>query len=169
MNWTFIYTITYYLRICRFRQGIFFSSKKILIFFLFEQAHYKTYKKTCDQQRLKSNCTSVQSDQSLLIQCTFFNLRLIRKGINENPCHTGWMYWLISWSHPSYCRFFRALAHFSKKRTLFWLLLIQHNLQQYNIFQDLTVSLSLSESHLKYTLFDNDNVCTHPKPSLRCF
>ena len=36
---------------------------------------------TCDQQRLCSDCADAQSDQSL------------------------------SWSHKSYCRFWRALAH----------------------------------------------------------
>ena len=39
---------------------------------------------------------SALSDQSLLIACAFYNLQAIQRGINENPCHTEWMYRLIS-------------------------------------------------------------------------
>ena len=49
----------------------------------------------CDQRRLRSACTSAQSDQSALIACAFNSLRAIPREINENPCHTGWMYRLI--------------------------------------------------------------------------
>ena len=30
--------------------------------------------------------------ESSLIACAFFSLQAIKRGINENPCHTGWMY-----------------------------------------------------------------------------
>ena len=33
--------------------------------------------------------------ESSLITCTLYNLWAIQRGINENPCHTGWMFRLI--------------------------------------------------------------------------
>ena len=33
--------------------------------------------------------------ESSLIACSFYSLRAIQRGINENPCHTGWKYRLI--------------------------------------------------------------------------
>ena len=52
--------------------------------------------------------------ESSLVVCVFYNLRANQKGINENPCHTVWMYRLnmsICWSHRSYCRFCCELVH----------------------------------------------------------
>ena len=56
-------------------------------------AHDKTYNKIC--------ATSNDSDQSahpaepLLIVSAFYNLQAIKIWINENLCHTGWIYRLI--------------------------------------------------------------------------
>ena len=33
--------------------------------------------------------------ESLLIPSVFYSLPAIQRGMNENPCHTGWMYTLI--------------------------------------------------------------------------
>ena len=60
-----------------------------------EPAHDKTYNKIC--------LTSDDSDQPLhpssLIRvpslCAFFSFQAIQRRINENPCHTVWMYRLI--------------------------------------------------------------------------
>ena len=30
--------------------------------------------------------------ESSLVACPFYSIQAIQKGINENPCHTGWMY-----------------------------------------------------------------------------
>ena len=75
-----------------------------------EPVHDKIYNKTCDQQILRSDCT----DQSSMMPYAFYSLRDIQRGINENSCHTGWMYrliWVWYWSHRSYYRFCHALAH----------------------------------------------------------
>ena len=37
---------------------------------------------------------AVWSETSLIL-CAFCSLQAIQRGINENPCHTGWMYRLI--------------------------------------------------------------------------
>ena len=51
---------------------------------------------TCNQLRIRSACTCMQSDlESSLVACAFNSLRAILKGITENPYLTGWMYWLI--------------------------------------------------------------------------
>ena len=33
--------------------------------------------------------------ESLLIACAFYSLQAIQRRINENPCHTGWIYKVI--------------------------------------------------------------------------
>ena len=66
---------------------------------------------TCNQRRL--GICAVWSESSL-IPCAFYNLQAIHRGINKNPCHTGWMYSLlfsVCWSHRSYFSFCKALAH----------------------------------------------------------
>ena len=42
-----------------------------------------------------SLCIRTVWSESLLIACAFYSLLAIQRGINKNPCHTGWMYWLI--------------------------------------------------------------------------
>ena len=39
--------------------------------------------------------------ESSLIACAFFRLQAIQRGINENHCHTGWIYRLI-WVFAGY-------------------------------------------------------------------
>ena len=39
--------------------------------------------------------------ESSLIARTYYSLEAIQRGINENPCHTGWMYMLI-WVFAGY-------------------------------------------------------------------
>ena len=85
---------------------------KRLVCFKNEPAHDKTYNKTCetsedsDQTAHPCSLISVFADCMCLLQPL-----AIQRGINENPCHTEWMYRLICWSNWSYCRFCRALAH----------------------------------------------------------
>ena len=50
--------------------------------------------------------------ESSLITFAFYNLQAIQRGINENPCCTGWMYRLI-WVFAD-CRFCRALAQIKR-------------------------------------------------------
>ena len=54
-----------------------------------EAAHDKAYNKTC--------ATREDSDQHAhpLIECVFYSVWAIQRGINENPCHTGRIYRLI--------------------------------------------------------------------------
>ena len=33
--------------------------------------------------------------EPLLITCAFYSLRAIQRGMNKNPCHTGWMFRLF--------------------------------------------------------------------------
>ena len=35
----------------------------------------------------------------LVIACAFYTLQAIERGMNENPCHTGWIYMLIFAGH----------------------------------------------------------------------
>ena len=65
------------------------------MFIRFEPAHEKTYNKTWYQRRLRSACASAVWSESSLIAWAFYSLQAIQRGINENPCHTGWMYRLI--------------------------------------------------------------------------
>ena len=55
----------------------------------------KTYKKTCGNGEDRSACISAQSDQSLCWLHVLSTASRLSKKINENPCYTGWMYWLI--------------------------------------------------------------------------
>ena len=48
--------------------------------------------------------------ESSLITCAFYSLQAIQRGINENSCHTWWMYRSLCWSHNSFCWFCRALS-----------------------------------------------------------
>ena len=76
---------------------------------------------------------SAQSDQSPLIICTFYSLRAIQIGMNEKPCHAGWIYRLllsVCWSHRSYCRFYHALAQSIKYKVVTELVLLIHCLSQ---------------------------------------
>ena len=70
------------------------SDLGITILKTFEPAHNKTYD-LCDQRRLRSACTCVQSDQSSLIACAFYSLQAIQREINESPCPTGLIHRLI--------------------------------------------------------------------------
>ena len=74
---------------------------------IIEPLHNRTYNDMCKQWRLRSVCRSVQFNQSLLIACAFYSIRAIKRGINENSCHTVCMYRLI-WVFASYT----ALTHF---------------------------------------------------------
>ena len=58
-----------------------------------EPAHNKTYN-LFDQQRLRSACAFVQSDQSLCrlyVPSSAFRLSY-PKWLSKRPCHIGWMY-----------------------------------------------------------------------------
>ena len=83
---------------CRERRKLFiwisFLSKAMSM--LISQHTTNLQSDLCDQQRFRSSaCVSAQSIQSSLIACAFYSLRAIQRGINENPCHTWWMYRLI--------------------------------------------------------------------------
>ena len=65
-----------------------------------EPAHDETYNKTTrDQQRLRSGCTSLQSDQSSLSACAFYSLQVIQR--EKKPMSyilggwTGWSEFLL--------------------------------------------------------------------------
>ena len=75
-----------------------------------EPAHDKTYNKTCATSEDSGQPARPRTDQSSMIACAFYSLQTIQRGMNKNPCHTGWIYRLMCWSHRSYCRFCRALA-----------------------------------------------------------
>ena len=69
-----------------------FLREKNIILVIFEAAQDKTYNKTC--------ATSYNSDQyayqlSLIRGFAFYSLQAIKRGINGNPCHPGWIYILI--------------------------------------------------------------------------
>ena len=95
-----------------FRKG----STPIWTIFIFEPAHDKTYNRLVRpaKTRIRLRIRAVWSESSL-IACAFYNLRAIQNGMNENPCHTVWMYRLICLSHRSNCTFCRARAQFLKK------------------------------------------------------
>ena len=40
-------------------------------------------------------CYNMVSESSLVAWCAFYGFRAILRRINENPCHTGWIYRLI--------------------------------------------------------------------------
>ena len=48
--------------------------------------------------------------ESSLIACAFYSLRATQRGINENPCHTGWIYRLI-WGFAGYTGPFVGIVH----------------------------------------------------------
>ena len=61
---------------------------------------------------------AVWSDSSL-IACAFYILQATQKEINENPCHTEWMYMLIwVWSYSRFCR---ALLKCFIKNKVVWI------------------------------------------------
>ena len=68
-----------------------------------EPAHEKTYIQW-DMRPAKTQISlrirAVWSESSL-ITCAFYSLRAIQRGLNENPCHTWWMYGLI-WVFAGY-------------------------------------------------------------------
>ena len=61
-----------------------------------EPAHDKTYNKTCatSKDSVQLHICTVWSEFSL-IACAFYSLLAIQRGINKNPCYTGWMDRLI--------------------------------------------------------------------------
>ena len=81
---------------------------------MYKPAHDKTYNKICDQRRLCQDCASAQSWQSLrwsLVPSTAC-------GYPKRDKQVPLSYWVdvhadgrLCWSHRSYCRFCRALAH----------------------------------------------------------
>ena len=82
-----------------------------------DPVHDETYKKTCvnteylDQSAHPHSLHRVFTEIMCLLQPPGY-----RRWINENPCHTGWMYRLICvcWVQKSFCRFCRALAELAK-------------------------------------------------------
>ena len=66
-----------------------------------EPAHDKTYNKTCatredsDQPAHPRRLIRVFVDRMCLPGCAFYSLRAIQRGINEIPCHLGWLYKLV--------------------------------------------------------------------------
>ena len=49
---------------------------------------------------------SAQSDQSSLVAAAFNSTSVIQRGMNDNPCHTGLMYWAdlnYCWSQVLSC------------------------------------------------------------------
>ena len=72
------------------------------------------------QRRLRSAGTSAQSDQSSLIARAFYSLRATKRGVNKNPCYTGWIYRLIWWLHKSYSGFCRRGGSNEYTQSMFW-------------------------------------------------
>ena len=60
-----------------------------LVAMKYEPAQDKTYNKTCDQRKLRSACASAQSDQSLRWSYVHSTASRLKRGLNDNPCHTG--------------------------------------------------------------------------------
>ena len=72
----------------------------------------------CDKRRLRSDCADAQSDLSLrlshkssLIACASNSLWAIQRGITLPYRGNVQANLSLCWSHKSYCRFCRALAH----------------------------------------------------------
>ena len=86
------------------------TGKKIKKLELFEPAHDKTYNKTCATSKAQISLRIRTVWSETLLIAAFCSLQAIHRGINGKSCH---MYGLIClcWSHRSYCRFCRALAH----------------------------------------------------------
>ena len=61
----------------------------------YEPAH--DYSKTCYQRRLRSACASAQSDQSLRWSHVPSTASRLKRGLNENSCHTGEGWYGLIW------------------------------------------------------------------------
>ena len=81
---------------------------------IYEPAHDKTYNKTVPPAMTWISLRRSDSIWSDFAYCMCLRqLRAIQRGINKNPCHTGWMYSLI-WAfanHTGLTVVKRVLAH----------------------------------------------------------
>ena len=84
-----------------------------------EPTHKKTYNKTCVSS--KDRLTYAVWSESSLITCAFYSLQAIQRGINENPCFSGWMYRLMQVFSGYTGPIISFVVHWLKFRCTGWL------------------------------------------------